>query len=291
MKSSRSRVSWIALCVGIWALAGNRHVGAWGARGHRVATRIAESRLTPEAKAAVRRLLHEGDSLVDICNWADHEGHDVVPNSAPWHYVNVPLTAAHYNDRYCSGGNCVVDRIGHFRKTLRDPKSPKAERARALLFLVHLVEDVHQPLHVGDNRDRGGNLTQIQYFNEGTNLHRMWDSQILDDASRDDRAWVERITPLLTQENVAQWSKGNERDWADESLQEAKKAYRFPQGARSAIESGTRLSRDYSEMALPIIRIRLAQAGVRLANELNAIFAEDSPGSERARKTPSRVGR
>src|SRR4051812_46954296 len=69
---------------------------AWGSRGHRIATRIAQERLTPEARAAIRELLNKGDTLVDIASWADNEGHDVVPGSAPWHFVNVPLTAPHY---------------------------------------------------------------------------------------------------------------------------------------------------------------------------------------------------
>src|SRR4051794_20942755 len=114
---------------------------AWGAHGHRIATRVAESRLTPEARAAVRELLHQGDTLVGIANWADHEGHDVAPASGPWHYVNVPITATRYEAQYCAGGNCVVDKIKHYRSVLRDQRAPLRERQRALLFLVHLVED------------------------------------------------------------------------------------------------------------------------------------------------------
>jgi nuclease S1 len=205
-----------------------RPAQAWGPRGHRVATRVAEARLTPQARAGIRELLHEGDTLLDVCNWADHEGHDAVPGSAPWHYVNVPIDAPRYTDRYCRRGDCVVSKIHQFRKVVADRNKPKAERARALLFLFHFIEDVHQPLHVGDHNDRGGNDTQIQYFNEGVNMHRLWDSTMLDDASRDDREWVRRIEPLLTPENVAAWTKGDVEAWADESLAEAKKAYRDP---------------------------------------------------------------
>ena len=259
-----------------------RPAWAWGAHGHRIATRIAEARLTPAARAGVRELLHEGDSLLTMCNWADHEGHDVVPASAPWHYVNVPLDAAHYSDRDCRGGNCVVAKVRQFRKVLADPRAPKADRARALLFFIHFVEDVHQPLHVGDNRDKGGNETQVQYFNEGVNLHRLWDSTMLDEASRDEREWVRKIEPLLTPENVAAWSKGAVESWADESLAEAKKAYRDPKNPARLVTSGDRLGREYAEAMLPVIRLRLAQAGVRLANELNAAFAEVAPVKEKA---------
>ena len=260
---------------------------AWGPRAHRVSTRVAEARLTPAARAGIRELLHDGDTLVDICTWADHDGHDAVPGSASWHFVNVPISAPHYDTKFCSGGNCVVSKIKTYRKLLADRKAPKADRTRALLFLVHFVQDVHQPLHVGDNKDRGGNLTQVQYFGQGSNLHKLWDSQILENASRDDRAWVSKIMPLLTSENINAWSKGDVETWADESLQDAKKAYTFPPGTTRTVESGIKLGREYSEAALPIIRLRLAQSGVRLANELNAIFAEDSTIKEKSRPAPA----
>jgi hypothetical protein len=245
---------------------------AWGPHGHRIATRVAEARLTPAARAAVRALLHESDTLVDVSTWADEQGHDAVPGSAPWHYVNVPLGATRYDARYCTGGDCVVARIKHFQAVLADRAAPRRERQRALLFLVHLVEDVHQPLHVGDNRDRGGNLTQIQFFGEGTNLHRLWDSGLINEIDRNEQAWVRRITPLLTAENVRSWSQGSIEDWATESLLDAQKAYHFPAGARQPLLSGSRLGGDYVTFAQPILERRLAQAGVRLANELNALF-------------------
>ena len=153
MTNRLRRWTWIALAA-YASLCCLPTAQAWGPRAHRVATRVAEARLTPEARTAIRDLLHEGDTLVDVCDWADHDGHDDVPGSA-WHYVNVPLDALHYDARFCSGGNCVVAKIKHFRRVLADRQAPKRERTRALLFLVHLVEDVHQPLHVGDNRDRG----------------------------------------------------------------------------------------------------------------------------------------
>jgi hypothetical protein len=233
---------------------------------------VAEARLTPAARAAIRDLLHEGDTLVDLSNWADEEGHDAVPGSASWHYVNVPLSATRYDARYCSGGDCVVARIKHFRAVLADHAAPRRERQRALLFLVHLVEDVHQPLHVGDNHDRGGNLTQVQFLGEGTNLHRLWDSGLINEISRNERAWVERITPLLTPENIRSWSQGSVEDWATESLLDCKQAYHYPAGTRLPLSSGTRLGGDYVAFAQPILERRLAQAGVRLANELNALL-------------------
>jgi nuclease S1 len=243
----------------------------WGARGHRIATRIAQDRLSPKAAAAVRELLNEGDTLVGIANWADHEGHDVVPASAPWHYVNIPITERRYDARFCGRNGCVVSKIHHYRKVLADRRAPRRERQLALLFLVHLVEDVHQPLHVGDNHDRGGNSTQVQFLREGTNLHRLWDSGVIDHTGTE-RVLADRVTARINAERVKEWSRGDVEDWATESLLLAQRAYFFPKGARQPIVSGTRLGEEYERLALPLIEDRLAQAGIRLANELNAIF-------------------
>lgn len=244
----------------------------WGPQAHKVITRVAMDRLTPHAAAEIKGLLLDGDTLIDICTWADHEGHDAVPSSAPWHYVNVPITAAHYDAKFCPDSGCVVSKIKHYRSVLADKKATKQERSRALLFLVHFVEDVHQPLHVGDNRDKGGNFTQIQFDGRGTNLHALWDSGLLRNLGGSDQAWVKRVEALLTPENVKAWSSSKVEDWADESLQAAKKAYHWPEGAKAPIATGTTLGNDYARMAEPILKERMARAGVRLANELNAIF-------------------
>jgi len=259
----------IVLAVASWSMPPAQ---AWGPHGHRIAARVAEARLTPEATAAVRELLNPGDTLADVADWADHDGHTEVPGSAPWHYVNVPLAAPRYDEKYCSNRGCVVAKIRHFRKVLADRQGPRKERRRALLFLVHFVEDVHQPLHVGDNRDQGGNLTQVRFRGRGTNLHRIWDSDLIDHAGLGDRAWMERINAEITPERAAGWSKGDVEDWATESLEAARRAYHLPGGPDTPLQSGAELGDAYAKAALPIVQDRLARAGVRLANELNSIF-------------------
>jgi hypothetical protein len=245
---------------------------AWGPQGHRVITRITMERLTPKARAEIKALLNRGDTLVDVCDWADHDAYDVFPRSGPWHYVNVPISAARYDARFCSDRGCVVSKIKEYRRALADPKTPFRERQVALLLFVHFVEDIHQPLHVGDNHDRGGNDTQVQFDGRGTNLHRVWDSDLLHHTGGDDRAWVGRAAPLLTPENVEAWSRGRVEDWADESLEAAKAAYRWPADATQPIGAGAELGDGYAKMAAPILRECLAKAGLRLADELNAIF-------------------
>src|SRR3954452_22553386 len=120
MKSSpaspaRPRLRVLLACVAMMVLRTPATAWAWGAHGHRIATRVAESRLTPQARAVIRELLNEGESMAGIANWAAHKGHDVVPRSSPWHYVNVPLDAPRYESRYCADDNCVVGKIKHYQ--------------------------------------------------------------------------------------------------------------------------------------------------------------------------------
>jgi nuclease S1 len=254
------------------AIASTHSALAWGPQGHRVIARVAEERLTPAAKAAIKELLHPGDTLPDVAGWADKEGHDAVPGSASWHYINVPIGDARFDPKLIRNENNVVVKIKHYRKILADKSQPKQERQRALLFLVHFVSDIHQPLHVGDNNDHGGNDTQIQFFTEGTNLHKLWDSDLIHKIGGNDQAWVHRVEQDIKPDFVKEWSKGSVDDWANETLQVAKLAYRPLDDAPKVIPRGFKLDEAYVKRAEPILKEQMARASVRLANELNAIF-------------------
>jgi hypothetical protein len=256
----------------IFALAAAPSVWAWGPQGHRVIARAASDRLTPAARAAIRDLLLEGDTLVTVASWPDQEGHDAVPGSAPWHYVNVPISAARYVEPKVGRSECVVEKIKEFRKVLADPKRPKRDRQRALLFLCHFVADIHQPLHVGDNNDRGGNLTQVQFFGEGTNLHKLWDSDLIRRLGGNDDAWTRRVEKAITPDHARSWSKGTPEDWATETLHAAQAAYRETDTAKTPLSSGVTLGDPYLRRAEPILIEQMARASVRLADELNAAF-------------------
>jgi hypothetical protein len=248
---------------------GIRPALGWGRVGHRASARAAESRLTPAAMAAVRALLEPGESLADASTWAD-EHRAEMPESSPWHYVNVPIDAPAYESRYCpQEKGCVVSKIGEFRTVLADPTRSRSERQRALRFLVHLVQDMHQPVHVGDRGDRGGNDLQLRFFDQGTNLHRIWDSGIVERANPDELAWAQELAALPTPEQAGDWAKGTVVEWANESLEAARLAYRIP-GTELPLKAGTKLGQAYQDFGLPIARRRLAQSSVRLAALLNA---------------------
>jgi nuclease S1 len=135
---------------------------AWGRLGHRVISRLAEKQLTPTAKAAITELLAPGESLANASTWAD-EVRGRMRETAPWHYVDVPLDDPRYDPKY-SGEKigCVVDKINEFRKVISDKSKSIEDRRFALRFLVHCLEDMHMPMHVGDNHDKGGNQTQVR---------------------------------------------------------------------------------------------------------------------------------
>ena len=241
---------------------------SWGRLGHRVTAEMAEARLSPHALAAIHDLLGPGVSLADISTWADEQRD---PKSAPWHYVDVPITESRYSSKFCPPGGCVVSKIEDFKRVLQDPRADKAEKQHALKYLVHFIADLHQPLHVGDTGSRGGNLIQVRFFNVGSNLHRVWDSQIIERYTEDEQKWLADLNRIATPNSTAECSKGTPEEWATESLQVAKEAYCTP-GTQTVMKSGTRLGDDYYRMALPIITKQLAKAGVRVAWMLNQIF-------------------
>ena len=242
---------------------------AWGRTGHRAAAKMAEDRLTPAARAAIAAILGHGVSLADVSTWADEQRES--EESYRWHFVNVPITRDRYDSRYCSPKGCVVSKIEEFMRVLQNPAAGKLQRQEALKFLVHLVGDLHQPLHVGDNGSQGGNRLQVQFFGTGSNLHRVWDSQVIERHTKNENVWLWDFDFVANPKMVAEWSRGTPEDWATESLWIAKKAYSLPDDG-GAIRSGARLDNAYYKFALPAIRTQLAKAGIRISFVLNDVF-------------------
>ena len=248
---------------------------AWGRLGHRVIAKLAEKKLNPKAKAAIAALLDEGESIADASTWAD-ENRGRLPITAPWHYVDVPLDEPRYDSRFSADvvqKGCIVDKIHEFQTTLKDPTRSAEDRRFALRFLIHCIEDLHQPLHVGDNHDKGGNQTQVRFYNRGTNMHRLWDSDMIERAGDGEDFWLADLAPLDTPEHREAAMRGTVEDWATESLLAARAAYQVPETGKR-IKPGQKLADSYQEANLPVVRRRLYQAGVRLALVLNEAFPE-----------------
>jgi nuclease S1 len=251
---------------------------AWGRLGHRVISRLAEKRLTPAAKAAIAALLEPGESLADASLWAD-ENRGRLPKTAPWHYVDVPLDQPRYDARFSgdtSAKGCVVDKINEFKLVVKDKSKSVDDRRFALHFLIHCVEDLHMPCHVGDNHDKGGNQTQVRFFDRGTNMHRLWDSDMIARVGDTEDFWIADLAALDTKEARAEAMKGTVEDWATESILAARQAYQVPEtGMR--LKSGQKLGEAYLQANLPVVRKRLYQGSVRLALVLNEAFGAEEP--------------
>jgi hypothetical protein len=270
------RLATFVVLIILWLLHCDAPAWAWGRLGHRVISKLAERHLSDRARAEIEALLEPGESLADCSTWADEHRREF-PRTAAWHYVDVPLDATRYDDRFAADDprmGFIVPKIRELRLILKDRSRSPEERRFALRFLVHLVEDLHQPLHVGEHRDRGGNALQVRFFRRGTNLHHLWDSLILEYASHDEDAWFAELVAMDRPLDRSLALRGTVGGWATESLQAARQAYQDP-ATGWWIEPGATLGEAYIEANLPLATRQLYRAGARLAWVL-----EDALGSE-----------
>jgi nuclease S1 len=246
---------------------------AWGRIGHRVIARLAEKQLTPQAKAAIVKLLAPGESLADASLWADEHRREL-PKTAPWHYVDVPLDEPRYHSIFAGDTperGYVVDKIHDFKVLAKDSSQSLEDRGVALRFLVHFVEDLHMPMHVGDNNDKGGNRTQVRFFDRGTNMHSLWDSGMIEYVCNSEDCWLKDLAELDTPPARAAAMTGTIEDWATESILASRQAYVVPETGKR-LKSGQKLADAYFDANLPVLRQRLYRASVRLAMVLNQTF-------------------
>lgn len=203
-------------------------VTAWGygPTGHRVVARIAEKHLSPEAKAGVESILGK-ESLVDVSVWADFIKSD--PNwkhANPWHYINFPDGSDYASSKKNPEGDAYV-KTKEFIEVLRDGDATREEKAIALKFIVHLVGDLHQPLHVGREKDRGGNDVDAEWFGHDTNAHRIWDSELIDSADYSFSEYADSIDQRIDVE-IEQGPEPDLDLWVKESAALRKAAYDVP---------------------------------------------------------------
>lgn len=249
---------------------------AWGGDGHQIVSLIAEDHLTPKARAVIHDLLGKDVNISDgeIASWADEIRRER-RDTAPWHYVDIPLDAASFvESRDGKHGNNVADKIRDFQEVLEDPKPSKNDRAEALKFLVHFVGDVHQPLHCAErDHDKGGNSRLVFFLDQpkAVSLHFCWDTAILLNHKGKQRIadYAEKLNKQITDQDITNWTKGSAVDWANESHAVAvTKVYPgVPEGGPPP-----KLDRVYVDRSANVIDVQLEKAGVRLAMILNDLF-------------------
>ena len=245
---------------------------AWGVEGHRIIAAIAADELTPAAKTQIEQLLGSGDvsaAMMDASTWAD-EIRLQRPQTAPWHFVDIPIGSAGYDYlRDCIRQNCVVSQIDRTERAFADKRVLASGRAEALRFLIHFVGDVHQPLHAADNRDKGGNLVRVVLDGRRTNLHAVWDVDVVRALGRSPEEISAQLEREITPADMRMWQMGNGLDWAIESFRIASRDIYGKLSGSGGTDASIILSPDYTASESAVVRLQLEKAGVRLAWVLN----------------------
>ncbi len=233
----------------------------WGSTGHRVTGYIAEKHLSKKARAAMQRILGQ-QSLAMASNWMDEIRADSTYNyMTDWHWVTI-LDGETYDQSTKNPKGDVIQTIERIIAELKSKKLSAKDEAERLKMLIHLIGDIHQPLHVGGGNDRGGNNTKVTWFRTDSNLHRVWDSDMIDGTKL---SYTELAESLQRPDGaqVKNWQHTSVREWATESMSYRKQVYDI---------GNSGLEYKYQYKYFNIVETRLVQAGVRLAGVLNEIY-------------------
>ncbi len=268
---------------------------AWGEEGHRIVGNIAARYLTPEAARQVAVLLRD-DRLADrelsgrktlgeIAYWADEiKDYPWGRRLGRWHFDDIPLCGEADYARYCPGGACASAQLARHVEMLTNRRVPIYRRNEALKWAVHLMGDIHQPLHAATHGDRGGNTVQVSFFGErdnppygSMNLHAIWDvhmvRRLIAEKGREDAI----VSSPIGDAEKAAWERGSVSDWVEESNDIAMTlVYRALPAEFSCFRRTHRdalaIDQAYYSQAAPVIEVQLRKAGVRLARVLNEAF-------------------
>lgn len=232
----------------------------WGKTGHRIVGEVAETYLTKNAKLQIKKILGHHD-LAYVSNWADEIKSD--PNWShawDWHFCTIPNGESYEHGKYKGE---AIEKVNEFISALKNKKTPLEEKRIALKFLVHLVGDLHQPLHVGRKNDKGGNDIKVKWFWEETNLHSIWDSKLIDHQQLSYTEYTEFLLMNMDRGNIREWQGDTLMTYVYESQQYRDQCYDF---------SEDNLKWEYFYKNHALLDLRLVQAGARLSGTLNRIF-------------------
>ncbi len=239
----------------------------WGQKGHDTVAFIAESHLTPTTKAAIDDLL-QGRSIVYWANWLDNASH--TPEYAytkTWHYRNIDA-GQDYDSAPRSRTGDVVNAIESQVYLLSDPAASPVAKNLALKIVVHLMGDLHQPMHMGHYSDLGGNKWPVKYFNSDRNLHSVWDGSLVESAHKWSYSEWQQQIDRASEAEQSLIVAGNPDSWGRETYAIATSVY-------DETPEGTNISYDYISRWTPVIEDQLLKGGLRLADILNGVFDPD----------------
>jgi len=241
---------------------------SWGVLGHRIVGQIADSYLSKKAKKNIASILGN-ESIAMGSNWADFIKSDSTFNYlAPWHYINIKagLSEDEAIQAIMSDTSITAyNRINFLKSELKKKELPLVTKQLYLRLLIHIVGDIHQPLHVGRPDDRGGNRVRVLWFKDPYNLHQIWDEVLIDFQQL---SYTEYATAInhTTATQRAEWNKSNLSYWMYESYLLAEQIY----GDVKTNED--KLGYQYNFKYKAVLEDRLLRGGVRLAYILNEIF-------------------
>ena len=226
---------------------------------------ISPSSTSPrQPKAAVESIL-DGRSIIYWANWLDNASHQrPLAYTKTWHYKNID-EGVRYEEAPANPAGDAVTAIKSRIEILNNPESSLEERQLALKILIHVVGDIHMPLHMGHATDLGGNRIKVKFFNRENNLHSVWDSSLPESAHKwSYTEWQQQID-RLSEEEVAAVQAGTPADWIAQTHAICEKIYaETPEGAK--------LSYDYIAAQAPVIEQQFLRGGLRLARLLNEIY-------------------
>ena len=237
----------------------------WGQVGHYTTGHIAAQLLSDKAASEVERVL-DGNSLAEVSVWMDDVRSD--PNfryMSPWHYCTIPEGMT-YEEAGTPEEGDILWALDKVTSELKEGGLTPEQEAINLKVLVHLVGDLHQPLHVGNGTDRGGNDADVQWFGQNSNLHRVWDTQMIMGKVLSFKELADFIDDQLTQDQIEEWQSTDWYDWAIESSSLLPQVYDIPENGR--------LGYEYSFHNFDTVELRLLQAGVRMAGVINDIYGD-----------------
>lgn len=271
----------------------------WGLRGHRIVAHIAQNHLNTEALKQITIIL-DHEPLSRIANEVDgYRAYAHWKCASPLHYASVEDKETYLDSEISSKGD-IVQALVYFEGQLRDKTTPAREKMNALKWLVHLIGDIHQPLHVGRSCDRGGNSVETDWLESKTNLHKVWDSQFI---NYEELSYSEYAQYLDHAESkiLDSWTKSTYLDWVKEAQDLRTQVYTcwgrdgccanpkrgckiestvFDACSEKTPDVQPILGYTYIEKNRDMLNRQLLKAGLRLAAVLNRIYAE-TPVAER----------
>ena len=237
---------------------------AWGQKGHDVVAYVAECNLSPVVAKRVTAAL-DGHSLVYFSNWMDNASHtEEYAYTSTWHYANIDEGYTFETMPRMKRGDVVKAVNELVAKLKRHNLSPEKENI-ALRMLIHLVGDLHCPMHAGRKSDRGGNGVKVIYFGRATNLHSVWDSALVESAHNWSYTEWQKQIDIISKKEKRALQEGSVEDWFKHTHAIARVIY-------SEIPEGTKLSYDEVARYAPIIEQQFLKGGLRLAKLIEEIY-------------------